>query len=152
MRGEAAREDALADERDGHAEVERGDGGPLAGAFLAGGVEDLVDHGLAVVVLLGEDLGGDLDEVAVELALVPLGEDVGEFVGGEAEAVLEELVGLADELHVAVLDAVVHHLDVVACAAFADPVAAGGAVVDLGGDGLEDRLDVRATPRGCRRA
>ena len=138
---QAAREDALADERDGHGEVERGDGRPLAGAFLAGGVEDLVHHGLAVVVLLGEDLGGDLDEEAVELALVPLAEDRGEVVRREAEAVLEELVGLADELHVAILDAVVHHLDVVARAALADPVAAGSTVFDLCGDGLEDGLD-----------
>ena len=54
-----------------------------------------------------------------------------------------QLVGLADELHVAVLDAVVDHLHVVAGAVLADPVAAGRAVVDLGGDGLEDRLHVR---------
>jgi hypothetical protein len=32
--------------------------------------------------------------------------------------------------------------DVVACAVFADPVAAGGSVFDLGGDGLEDVFDV----------
>ena len=60
---------------------------------------------------------------------------------------MEQVVGLADELHVAVLDAVVHHLDVVARAILADPVAAGRAVFDLGGDGLEDLLHVR--PR-CR--
>jgi hypothetical protein len=70
-------------------------------------------------------VAGDFDEVAVELALVPLGEDGVQLVGGEAEAALEQVVGFADELHVAVLDAVVDHLDVVACAVFADPVAAG---------------------------
>ena len=86
---------------------------------------------------------GDFDQVAVELALVPLGEDVVQFVGGEAEAVLQQVVGFADELHVAVLDAVVDHLDVVAGAVFADPVAAGRSVFDLGGDGLEDGLHVR---------
>ena len=53
------------------------------------------------------------------------------------------LVGLADELHVAVFDAVVDHLDEVARAAVADPVATGHAVVDLGRDRLEDGLDVR---------
>ena len=62
------------------------------------------------------------------------------------EAVLQQLIGLADQLHVAVLDAVVDHLDVVAGAVFADPVAAGRAVFHLGGDGLEDLLHVR--PRG----
>ena len=55
---------------------------------------------------------------------------------------MEEVVGLTDELHVAVLDAVVDHFDVVACAVFADPVAAGSSVFDLGGDGLEDVFDV----------
>src|SRR5256885_16650094 len=46
------------------------------------------------------------------------------FVGAHAEAVLHDVVRLADELHVAVLDSVVDHLHVMARAAFADPVAA----------------------------
>ena len=54
------------------------------------------------------------------------------FIFGEAEAVFENVVGLADELHVAILDAVVHHLDVVSCTLFADPVAARCAIVDFG--------------------
>ena len=37
--------------------------------------------GCAVVVFLREDLAGDFDQVAVEFALVPLGEDVVQFVG-----------------------------------------------------------------------
>ena len=36
-----------------------------------------------------------------------------------------------------------HHFDVVTCAVFADPVAAGGSVFHLGGNGLEDIFDVR---------
>jgi hypothetical protein len=40
----------------GMAEVERADHGPLAGALLAGGVENLVDERRAVFVLLGEDV------------------------------------------------------------------------------------------------
>ena len=76
QRREAAREDALTDQRDGLAQVERGDRRPLAGSLLSGRVEDLVDHRLAVVVLLGEDLGRDLDQVAVKFALVPFGEDL----------------------------------------------------------------------------
>ena len=110
----------------------------------------LSTSGVPSVVLLGEDVAGDLDEVAVEFALVPFGEDLVHFVGGHAEAVLHELVGFADELHVAVFDAVVDHLHVMARAVFADPVAAGRAAVHLGGDGLEDVLHVR--PRGGRAA
>ncbi len=83
--------------------------------FDAGLVEDDVDERLAGLgVDLAQHLGGDLDEVALELARVPLGEDVGDLGGGLAGAAADEVVGLGDELHVGVLDAVVDHLDEVA--------------------------------------
>ena len=58
---------------------------------------------------------------------------------------LHQVIRFANELHVAVFDAVVDHLDVVAGPARADPFAAGDVAVraDLGGDGLEDGLDQR---------
>ena len=147
---DAARIDRFGDQGDRDAEVLRGDDGPLAGAFLAGGVEDLVHERLAVGVFEGEDVAGDLDEVGVEFALVPLGEDLVHLVGAQAQAGLHQVVGLADELHVAVFDAVVDHLHVMARAVFAHPIAAGRAVLDLGGDLLEDVLHVR--PGGGRAA
>ena len=98
---------------------------------------------LGLRVAIAEDVAGDLDQVAVERPLVPAVEDVVQGGGVQPEQLAQQVVGLADELHVAVLDAVVHHLDVMAGPFGADPVAAGRAVGDLGGDGLEDRLDVR---------
>ena len=66
--------------RHGDAQVERGLHGPGAGALRARLVEDDVDEGLAGLgVDLPQYLGGDLDEVALELAAVPLGEDVGDL-------------------------------------------------------------------------
>jgi len=55
------------------------------------------------------------------------------------------VVGFADQLHVTVLDAIVDHLDEVACTAVAHPLAAGLAV-GLGTDRLEDGTD--EGPRG----
>lgn len=49
---------------------------------------------------------------------------------------------LADELHVTVLDTVVDHLDVVTSTLVTNPLAAS-LTVALGGDALEDVLDVR---------
>ena len=43
-----------------------------------------------------------------------VGKDVRDFAGGHAGGARQHVVDLGDELHVAVLDAVVHHLDVVA--------------------------------------
>ena len=72
---EAAGEDGLADEGDGHAEVEGVDGSPLSGSLLGSRVEDLGDEGNTVVVVVLENVGGDLDEVGVEDTLVPGLED-----------------------------------------------------------------------------
>ena len=112
---------------------------PLTGAFLAGLVHDELDDRLAGLrVLLFEGLAGDLDEVALHVALIPFVEDGSHFVGGEA-GVLEDVVGFADELHIAVFDAVVDHLHVVTSAAGTD-VDDARLAVDFGCDALEDRL------------
>ena len=49
----------------------------------------------------------------------------------------DEVVGLGDDLHVGVFDAVVDHLHEVACAVVTDVGDAGLALGD-GGDGLQD--------------
>jgi hypothetical protein len=61
-------------------------------------------------------------------------------VGAEAEHVAHDVVGLGDQLHVAVLDAVVHHLDEVPAPPGPD-VGDAGAVVHLCGDRFPDRAD-----------
>ena len=88
-----------------------------------------------------EDVGGDFDEEAVERALVPSGENFAHFGSLEAEEPLYEGVGLADHLHVAILDAIVDHLDVVARASFADVGSAGHAAFNgLSGFGTHEGL------------
>jgi hypothetical protein len=157
----AAREDGLADEGYGLAHVEGVDGGPLAGTLLASRVEDLLEERGSVIVVEVHDVAGDLDEERVKHTLVPLGEDIANLLVGHANTTLHDVVGLincqleisarndpecttdlGDELHVTVLDTVVNHLDVVASTLVTDPLAAGLAV-RLGGDVLEDVLDVR---------
>lgn len=140
---QAAGEDSLANEGDGHAEVKGVDGGPLAGTLLAGLVKDLLDERSSVVVVVVEDVTGDFDQEGVKDTSVPLAEDITNLLGGEAETALEEVIGLTNQLHVTVLDTVVDHLDEVAGTLVTDPVTAGLAVVTLGGDALEDVLDVR---------
>lgn len=115
--------------------------GPNMCLYLASGVLDVLDQGRAISVLELEDVTGDLNQVRVELALVPLGKDVAKLVSSESESLLEDMVGLADHLHVTVLDSVVDHLDVVTSASLADPVAAGLAI-DLGSNRLEDGLNM----------
>jgi hypothetical protein len=91
---EAAGEDSLADQGDRHAEVQSVDGGPLAGALLASLVEDLVNKGSAIVVVVVEDITGDLNQEGVENTGVPLGENITNLLGGETETALQDIVGL----------------------------------------------------------
>ena len=109
-------------------------------------------------VLLSQDVAGDLDQERVEIALVPAGEDVRQLVRLDSEKVAQHEVGLGDQLHVGVLDAVVHHLHVVPGAVRSDVRSTAltapdrptrcctlerlsGLAVDLGRDGRPDRFD-----------
>jgi hypothetical protein len=72
--------------------------------------------------------------------------DALEFVVGNAQAALHQVVGFGDELHDAVLDAVVDHFHVVARRARAQ-VRHAGFAVHLGGHGLQDGLYPRVGHR-----
>jgi hypothetical protein len=91
---------------------------------------------------VSQDLGGDLDEIGVQAALVPGPERLGDLRWRHADGVPEQVVRLGDELHVGVLDAVVHHLDEVAGPVRADVRAARGAV-HVRADRLEHRAKAR---------
>ena len=87
---------------------------------------------------MGQDLGGDVDEVGVELGVLPGTEDLSDLGDREPADVAQQVVGLGDELHVGVLDAVVDHLDEVAGTVGTD-VGAARRAVHVGGDGLQHR-------------
>jgi hypothetical protein len=106
-----------------------------------------IDYRLALCITVSQDVAGDLDEVRFQDARIPPPEDGAHRVVAQSQALFHELIGFGDDLHVAILDAVVHHFDEVAGAVFTHPVAAGHAErIPLGDprrDRLEDRLDVR---------
>ncbi|KAH3667268.1 hypothetical protein OGAPHI_002917 [Ogataea philodendri] len=134
-------EHGLTNQGDWHTQVEGVDGGPLTGTLLASRVQNLLHQWGSVVVVESENVSGDLDQERVQNSLVPLGKDVGDLLVGEATNTLHEVVGLANQLHVTVLDTVVDHLDVVAGSGISNPVTAWLAV-RLGSNGLENVLDV----------
>ena len=85
--------------------------------------------------------GRDLDQERLEVAAVPVLEDRRDRRHVEPDPEPQQVVGLGDQLHVGVLDAVVDHLHVVARAVGAD-VGAARLAVDLGRDRREDLLDL----------
>jgi hypothetical protein len=165
---QATGQDSLGNQSDGHTQVQCIDGGPLASTLLASLVKNLLNKRLAIVIIVVHDVTGNLNQERVQDTLIPLGENVANLLAGETQTTLHDIVGLewenspaltktpsiksrgvvfaktylANELHVTVLNTVVNHLDVVASTLVADPFTAGLAVA-LGGDALEDVLDVR---------
>ena len=141
--GDDARIDRASDGRHRDRQIDGVLHRPLAGALHARAVHHLIDEEAEATAILGiagaEDAGRDLDEEGLQLAFVPAGKDFGQlFIAKTADAA-QQVIGLGNELHIAVLDAVVHHLDVVAGAAGADVRHAGAGIadagtVDLGGD------------------
>ncbi|MPM79426.1 hypothetical protein SDC9_126459 [bioreactor metagenome] len=136
LAGNAAGEDRLYDQGKRHPCMEGADAGPLTGSFLACGVKDLVQQIRSILFLEGEDILGDFDEIGVQVALIPLGEHLVHLLVAKAGQAPHQVIYLSYELHVPVLNAVVHHLYKVPCSAFADPVAAGNAI-NMGGDSLK---------------
>ena len=119
------------------------DAGPFTCTFLTRGIEDFFDQRFAVFISVTQNRGGNFDQIRIQFGFIPLVEDLVHFVIRQAQTVFHELVGFANQLHVAVFDAVVHHFDEVACTVTADPVAARLALRRFGGDGLENRLNGR---------
>lgn len=117
------------------------------GAYLPSSVLDVINERRAICILELEDVAGNLDQVRVKLALVPLCKDVAELVGRDSQGLLHDMVGLANHLHVTVFNSVVDHLDIVSRTSSTDPVAARF-TVNLGSNGLEDGLEVGPTQIG----
>src|SRR5690606_9633756 len=105
------REGGFGDPGDGDAQFQAGLHGPAAGAFLLRLVgHDVHERFTRRRIGVGEHLRGDLDEVGVESPRVPGAEDLRYLGGFVAERAPKQVERLGDELHVGVLDAVVHHL------------------------------------------
>src|SRR5699024_4262210 len=139
IRGERAGKHRLTDTGDRDAQVAGGLHGPAARALLAGSVHDDVHQRLAGFGIdLRQDLRGDLHEVGLQLAGVPLAENLGDLLRAQPRPVAQQVVSLADDLHIRVLDTVVDHLDEVASAVRAD-VGAARLAINLRGNGLQQR-------------
>ena len=86
---------------------------PFAGSLLARFIKNDVHQRLAgLLVLFREDVPRNFDQERVQLSFVPFAEYLREFLGARIDDSLENRVGLADQLHIAVLDAVVNHFHI----------------------------------------
>ena len=108
---------------------------------MPGFIENDVDQRFARLgIFFAENLRRDFDEITLECAPVPLCENVGQLVRLQIEDIFQNGVGFADQLNIAVLDAVVHHLDVMA-GPVRTHVTAARLAIHLGCDLAKNRSD-----------
>ena len=102
------------------------------GWFLAG-----------LFILDAKDIARDLDQIAFQFTSIPFIEDFVQLIIRKTCGVFEQEIRFADQLHVAIFDAVVHHFHVVTGTAWPNPFATRNVIIrsNFGGNGLKDRLD-----------
>ena len=139
--GQRAGEDGFGNTGNRNAEFQSIDGSPAAGALLAGGVHDDVDQrGASLRIFLGQNLGGDFNEVGIKVAGVPFTEYLCDLGRLHACAIAQQLISLADDLHIGILDTIVDHLHKVAGAVRTN-VGYTRSAVHVGSDGLKNRAE-----------
>ena len=139
--GHAACKDGLRHSGRRYAKLQGLLAGPFAGALLPGAVQDHIHHGLAGLFIgLAENIRRNLDEIAVQYALVPFFEDLGHFRRRHAEQLTHQKVRFADQLHITVFNAVVCHLYIMA-GAVRPYIIAARLAVGFSTDGTEDGAD-----------
>ena len=143
QRRQAPRKHALPNQCHRLPQVQRRDSRPLPRSFLSRRIQNLVEHRQPVLILLRKDRRRNLNQVTIELTLVPLRKHLGKLVRRQPQSVLQKLIGLANQLNIAILNSVVHHLHVVPCAILAHPVAARCTILHLRRNRLKDLLHMR---------
>src|SRR5659263_99790 len=140
--GQASGKDCLPNQGQRHTFFKGCNRGPFACAFLPGGIQYLVNDRLTLFILIGQNVSRDLNQIAVEVSFIPFFKHCVHFIRCETQVLFHQKIGLADQLHVTVFDAVVHHFNKVAGTVFSDPFTAR-ASVNPGSDCLKNRFDQR---------
>ena len=131
-RREASFVDRRSNQPQGLTILQRIDDRPLTSTLLTSSIKDLIDKVLTFGVTMTQNLGGDFDEVAAELTSVPASENFAHLFIALPSDVAKIGVGISDELHISILDAIVYHLHEVPCTTFTDPSTARSAVLSFG--------------------
>ena len=105
----------LGNQRQRFAEIQRALAGPFTGTFVSRFIQDHINQVVTVFIFFGEDIFGDVDQVAAQFTVIPLGKGLRQFFVGEVQATFKQRIGFSNQLHIAVFNTVVNHLHIMAC-------------------------------------
>ena len=79
-RTQAASKDCFADKSDGHTQVKSINGSPFPGSFLPCSIQDLFHKRCSIIVVVTENISGNLNQEGVEDAAIPFVKDISHFL------------------------------------------------------------------------
>ncbi|CSF58879.1 Uncharacterised protein [Shigella sonnei] len=129
----------LGNQRQRFSEIQRALAGPFTGTFVSRFIQDHINQVVTVFIFFSEDIFGDVDQVAAQFTVIPLGKGLCQFFVREIQAAFQERIGFSNQLHITVFNTVVNHLHIMACAISTDIGNARFAIFSNGGDFGQDR-------------
>ncbi|GCP78324.1 hypothetical protein BvCmsHHP019_00100 [Escherichia coli] len=129
----------LGNQRQRFAEIQRTLAGPFTGTFVSRFIQNHINQVVTLFIFFGEDIFGDVDQVAAQFTVIPLGKGLRQFFVGKIQATFKQRIGFSNQLHITVFDTVVNHLHIVACAIGTNIGNARFAIFSNGGDFGQDR-------------
>ena len=106
----------LGNQRQRFAEIQRALAGPFTRTFVCSFIQNHINQVVTVFIFFGEDIFGDVNQVAAQFTVIPLGKGLRQFFVGEVQATFKQRIGFSNQLHITVFNTVVNHLHIVACA------------------------------------
>ncbi|GCK97659.1 hypothetical protein BvCmsG79A_01564 [Escherichia coli] len=131
----------LGNQRQRFAEIQRALAGPFTGTFVCCFIQNHINQVVTVFIFFGEDVFGDVDQVAAQFTVIPLGKDLCQFFVGEVQATFKQRIGFSNQLHITVFNTVVNHLHIVTCTIGTNIGNAWLTVVSYCGDFGQDRCN-----------
>ena len=106
----------LGNKRQWFTEIQRTLAGPFTRTFVCCFIQNHINQVVTVFIFFGEDIFGDVDQVAAQFTVIPFGKGLRQFFVGEVQATFKQRIGFSNQLHITVFDTVVNHLHIVTCA------------------------------------
>lgn len=136
LRREAPFKDRRSNQSQRHAQFHSIDHRPFARTLLSGNVQYFVYQETARFIFMLQYVGSDFNEIAAQLALVPIGKDGRHFFIAQFQEILHQPIGLRNKLHITILNAIVNHLDKMTGSSRPHPLATWRSIRCFSGNAL----------------
>ena len=111
-RRDVAGEHRLCNQRQRLAEIQSALAGPFASPFVSGFIENDINQIITLFISFGEDVFGNVDEVAAQFTIVPFSKGLCQFFIAQIQATFQQRISFCNQLHIAIFNTIVNHFHI----------------------------------------